>query len=79
MRSQLRRRRVLFAVCLAFLFASRLVGQAAEPYYEYDAIDDAILMGCTAEQVKREFRRLVDELEPGYSEIAVPSTQKTTP
>ena len=42
MRSQLRRRRVLFAVCLAFLFASRLVGQAAEPYYEYDAIDDAI-------------------------------------
>ncbi len=34
-----------------------------------DALDDAVLMGCTAEQFKREYKRLVDALECGYREV----------
>ena len=33
-----------------------------------EALDDAILMGCTASQVKAEFKRLVDELPVRYAE-----------
>ncbi len=33
-----------------------------------DALDDAVLMGCSQAQVKAEFKRLVDALECGYKE-----------
>lgn len=33
-----------------------------------DVLDDAVLMGCTQEQVKREYKRLIDALECGFKE-----------
>lgn len=33
-----------------------------------DALDDAVLMGCTIDQVKREYKRLIDELQCQYKE-----------
>ena len=33
-----------------------------------EAFDDALLMGCTAAQVRAEFKRLVDELPERYAE-----------
>ncbi len=33
-----------------------------------EALDDAVLMGCTVQQVKDEYRRLVDELPVRYAE-----------
>jgi hypothetical protein len=33
-----------------------------------EAFDDALLMGCTASQVRGEFKRLIDELPERYSE-----------
>lgn len=33
-----------------------------------DVLDDAVLMGCTVAEVKREYKRLIDELECGYAE-----------
>ncbi len=41
-----------------------------------DAIDDAVLMGCTVAQVKSEYKRLVDALQCGYQE-QVPAADKT--
>ncbi len=40
-----------------------------------DVLDDAVLMGCTVEQVKNEYKRLIDTLESGYAE----QTQKENP
>jgi hypothetical protein len=33
-----------------------------------DALDDAVLMGCTVKQVKQEYKRLIDEIECQYRE-----------
>lgn len=33
-----------------------------------DVLDDAVLMGCTQEQVKSEYKRLIDALECGFQE-----------
>ena len=33
-----------------------------------DALDDAVLMGCSADQVKREYKRLIDSLQCQYRE-----------
>ncbi len=33
-----------------------------------DVLDDAVLMGCTEEQVKREYKRLIDALRCGFKE-----------
>lgn len=33
-----------------------------------NVLDDAILMGCTVEQVKREYRRLIEETVCNYEE-----------
>lgn len=33
-----------------------------------EALDDAVLMGCSAEQVKRIYQDLVISLEPSYPE-----------
>lgn len=33
-----------------------------------EALDDAILLGCTAGQVKAEFKRLIEELPVRYAE-----------
>lgn len=33
-----------------------------------DALDDAILMGCTVAQVKQEYKRMIDEMECQYKE-----------
>lgn len=35
-----------------------------------DALDDAVLMGCTAAQFKSEYKRLIDALECDYAEQA---------
>ena len=33
-----------------------------------EVFDDALLMGCTASQVRSEFKRLIDELPERYAE-----------
>lgn len=33
-----------------------------------DALDDAVLMGCTVAQFKQEYKRLIDSLECEYQE-----------
>ena len=33
-----------------------------------DAMDDAVLMGCTVEQFKNEYKRLIDALQCDYAE-----------
>lgn len=33
-----------------------------------DALDDAVLMGCSVDQVKREYKRLIDSLQCQYKE-----------
>ena len=33
-----------------------------------DVLDDAVLMGCTEQQVKAEYKRLIDALQCGFEE-----------
>lgn len=35
-----------------------------------DVLDDAVLMGCTQQQVKAEYKRLIDSLQCSYREQA---------
>ena len=41
-----------------------------------DALDDAILMGCTVAQVKAEYKRLIDELQSDYKEQTGPEARE---
>ncbi len=43
-----------------------------------DVLDDAVLMGCTQAQVKREYKRLIDALECAYREQTPVDKDKTT-
>lgn len=40
-----------------------------------DALDDAVLMGCTAEQFRSEYKRLVESLQCEYDEQGRDSCQ----